>query len=93
MGMSIKESLANLKKLQGDYQQFHDDVWQDSESYGIVAESLKVAINTMRKYQKIQEIIRWNNAPSPYYKPDGQLFREICEVVDNGNDTTNTGSN
>ena len=41
------------------------------------------AIDVMRKYQKIQEILKWNKAPSPYYKPDGQLFREICEVIDN----------
>lgn len=40
----------------------------------------------LKKYQKIQEIVRWNNAPSPYYKPDGQLFREICEVLEDGND-------
>ena len=44
-----------------------------------------VAIETMRKYQKIQEIARWNNAPSPYYKPDGELFREIFEVIGDGN--------
>ena len=43
-------------------------------------EAFEIAIDTMRKYQKIQEIVRWNNAPSPYYKPDGQLFREICEL-------------
>jgi hypothetical protein len=47
-------------------------------------EAFKVAINIMRKYQKIQEILRWNNAPSPYYKPDGELFREICEVIEDG---------
>ena len=46
--------------------------------------ALTDALNTMRKYQKIQEIVRWNNAPSPYYKPDGQLFREICEVLEDG---------
>ncbi len=84
MGITIKESLTNLKELQKDYKKFHDDVWQDTESYGIIAESLKVAISTMHKYQKIQEILRWNNAPSPYYKPDGQLFREICEVLEDG---------
>ena len=44
------------------------------------------ALDIINKYQKIQEIVRWNNSPSPYYKPDGQLFREICEVLDNGND-------
>ncbi len=39
-------------------------------------------VDWLSKYQKIQEIVRWNNAPSPYYKPDGQLFREICEVLE-----------
>jgi hypothetical protein len=39
------------------------------------------AVIILRKYQKIQEIVRWNDAPSLYYKPDGQLFREICEVL------------
>ena len=40
----------------------------------------------LEQLQKIQEIARWNNAPSPYYKPDGQLFREIEEVLE---DATN----
>lgn len=39
----------------------------------------------LEQLQKIQEIARWNNAPSPYYKPDGQLFREIEEVLEDGN--------
>ena len=43
--------------------------------------AMEVIENAISKYQKIQEIVRWNNAPSPYYKPDGQLFREIEEVV------------
>ena len=54
MGMTIEESLKNLKALQTDYRQFHDDVWQDPESFGIMAESLQVAINTMSKYQQLQ---------------------------------------
>ena len=57
MGMMIKESLNNLIELQKDYQQFHDDVWQDPESYGIMAESLQMAISIMRKYQKIEQLI------------------------------------
>ena len=47
----------------------------------------KQTADTMRKYQRIQQIVKWNNAPSPYYKPDGQLFREISEVVGDGNDS------
>ena len=58
MGMTIKESLTNLEELQKDYQQFYDDVWQDPESYSIIAESLKVAINVMNKYQKIEKILQ-----------------------------------
>lgn len=54
MGMTIDESLENLKTLQADYQQFYDDVWQDPESLGIMAESLQVAIDTMSKYQQLQ---------------------------------------
>ena len=73
MGMTIDEHIAQLKKLKS----FHNG------SYGA---NINFAIDTMRKYQKIQEIVRWNNAPSPYYKPDGQLFREICEVLEDGND-------
>ena len=73
MGMTIDEHIVQLKKLKS----FHNG------SYGA---NINFAIDTMRKYQKIQEIARWNNAPSPYYKPDGQLFREICEVLEDGND-------
>ena len=54
MGMTIDESLENLQTLQADYQQFYDDVWQDPESLGIMAESLQVAIDTMSKYQQLQ---------------------------------------
>lgn len=54
--MTIDESLANIKELQKDYQQFYNDVWQDPESYSIIAESLKVAIDVMNKYQKIEKM-------------------------------------
>ena len=73
MGMSIDEHITQLKKLKS----FHNG------SYGA---SINYALDIMNKYQKIQEIVRWNDAPSPYYKPDGQLFREICEVLEDGDD-------
>ena len=56
--MTFEEGLNNLIELQKDYQQFHDDVWQDPESYGIIAESLRIGIDTMRKYQKIEQIMK-----------------------------------
>lgn len=50
-----------------------------------IDEANAYAIETMRKYQKIEQLMKgWNNAPSPYYKPDGQLFREIIEVLEDG---------
>lgn len=52
--MTIDDSLENLKTLQADYQKFHDDTWKDLESYGIMAESLQVAIDTMCKYQRLR---------------------------------------
>lgn len=52
MEMTIEESLNNLIELQKDYQQFHNDVWQDPESYGIMAESLQVAIDTIKSKEE-----------------------------------------
>ncbi len=81
MGMTIKEAIKVLE-------QHHMWTGEPQEIIDVKVENsaMDVGIDTMRKYQKIQEIVRWNNAPSPYYKPDGQLFREICEVLENGND-------
>lgn len=76
MGMTIEECLTNLKKLQGDYQQFHDDVWQDPESYGVIAESLRIGIDTMRKYQKIEDI---------YYQSGEALENSLRAVIEDGN--------
>ena len=86
MGMTIETVIRNLSMYDvnecgnAELHTWYKGIEEDME------ESFKVAIETMRKYQKIQEIVRWNNAPSPYYKPDGQLFREISEVLENGND-------
>ena len=54
-------------------------------------ESFKVAIETMRKYQKIQEIyLKWIRN---YDITTSSAWTEVIEVLENGNDTTNTGSN
>ena len=79
--MTIDDAILCLKGIK----QYGSDTFT-KRSQGDWQNSLDTAIDTMRKYQKIQEIARWNNAPSPYYKPDGQLFREICEVLEDGND-------
>ena len=82
MGMTIDKAIDRLEDLH-----FEQDDWEYGELTDdclLNREALRLAIDTMHKYQKIQEILRWNNAPSPYYKPHGQLFREICEVIENG---------
>lgn len=48
--------------------------------------AMKIAIDIVHKYQKIVEISKWNEAPCPYYKPDGDLFREIREEIEKYND-------
>lgn len=76
MGMTFEESLNNLIELQKDYQQFHDDIWQDPESYGVIAESLRIGIEIMRKYQKIEEIIKFANKNELGYEYIGEKITE-----------------
>ena len=83
MGMTIDESLSNLKELQKDYQDFHDDVWQDPESYGVIAESLRIGIDTMCKYQKIQEQVELSEKEN--HKIDVARMIQIREFI-YGND-------
>jgi hypothetical protein len=77
MGMSIDEAIIRYKN-NAEYERTHGNL-QGCLEFRQLAKWLE-------KLQKIQEILRWNDAPSPYYKPDGQLFREICEVIEDGSD-------
>lgn len=86
MGMAI-EDIKHCLKVMVDC-----EVCEECNLYGMTGtdhcehDCVYGALDIIDKYQKIQEILRWNNAPSPYYKPDEQLFREICEVLEDGND-------
>ncbi len=81
--MTIDEAMANLEGLQKDYQDFHDEVWKDSETYGINAESLNIAIDIMRKYQKIQEQVELSEKEN--HKIDVARMIQIREFI-YGND-------
>ena len=73
MGMTIDEHIAQLKKLKS----FHNG------SYGA---SINFAIETMRKYQKIEQIIN-NSKDSDGAVKYNWLYEQIREVVEDGNDT------
>ncbi len=56
-------------------------------------EAFQVAIDTMHKYQKIKEIVtnkelEWGNT-----SVRANALLEVKKVVEDGDDTTNTGSN
>lgn len=73
MGMSIDEHVAQLKKLKS----FHNG------SYGA---SINFAIETMRKYQMIVQIMERtvDDGTSMY-----DTLQEIEEVIEDGNDKSN----
>lgn len=80
MGMTIDEIISVLDDMKVKIDIPKAAVMQNNKNY-----ALDVAIDTMRKYQKIQEII--NNAKDS----DGAvkynwLYEQIGEVLEDGND-------
>ena len=76
MGVTIDNAMQRLQAERNDYR--HDTVsnW---------ALSLDMAMNTMRKYQKIREII--NNAKdSDGVVKYNWLYEQIVKMVEDGND-------
>lgn len=69
--MTIDEHIAQLKKLKS----FHNG------SYGA---SINFSLETMRKYQKIQEIV--NTWRHDITAGDYHCMAEVAEVVEDGND-------
>ena len=85
MGMSIKEAIPILHDMYNYYNDTDIDAYIGFEKDDNNA--IETALDTMRKYQKIEQILK----DIPY---GGEAtVRRIQEVVENGNDTTNTGNN
>lgn len=66
MGMTVEEHIAQLKKLKS----FHNG------SYGA---SINFALDTMRKYQKIQDL--WNRC---HVFDHDKYFRMIGQIIETG---------
>jgi len=77
MGMSIEDCISKLIEIL-------EEATEDENAVCYVTDidepTLKMAIDTMRKYQKIQEII--NN--TDYIQEDVIRYKMICEVVKDG---------
>lgn len=79
MGMSIDDSIENillLKKLEDSLGNI------SGNTNSVTSQSLECAIETMRKYQKIQEIVQSKTTRVSY----DIGFRQIKKVVEDGND-------
>ena len=77
MGMSIDEAIRRIDE--------HNYIHQRKEPRAVyITEALNVAVDTMRKYQKIREIA----FPLQFCTTDKlnhEAIMKICEVIENGN--------
>lgn len=76
MGMTIEEIISVLDDMKVKIDIPKAAVMQNNKNY-----ALDAAIDTMRKYQKIQEII--NN--TDYIQEDVIRYKMICGVIEDGN--------
>lgn len=84
MEMTIANPIQTLKYLRTS------GVFPFSTKEGILylAESLDVVIDTMRKYQKIEQIVNEYNLQLCNSTSDGAYnFQRIREVIEDGNNT------
>lgn len=86
MGMTIDLAMNNLSGILTEATEDDNSVCYVTEDD---AETLRVAISTMQKYQKIAEIVdKWNEG---IYDDEGLSHTEVMELVsdevyDDGND-------
>lgn len=78
MGMSIEEAIHHL------------DTWSTTHGSGQTTdkqheEAKKIAMETMRKYQKIKEIVSNNELEWGNTSVRANALLEVKKVVDNGN--------
>lgn len=89
MGMTIDEAEHYLKLMLGgmkyavSYWKDRDKEESDIEQTNV--EAVKNALDTMRKYQKIEQIYqKWNEVNDFSYN---QAMQQIGEVLEDGNDS------
>ena len=79
MGMSIDEHIGVIEDLKSTM-----SVCMPEPEKTEICTSLSEAIETMRKYQKIKQIIEvWHQ---DIYAKDFECIAEVAEVVEDGND-------
>ena len=77
MGMSIEDVREELISILTEI-----EITGGSMVTSIYKDELKMAIATMSKYQKIEQIIKF----PVYIHEDVLRYKMICEVVEDGND-------
>ena len=85
MGMPIEEAMENMQAIQAYY---NDEMQNGYEGFAKEDnESVDVVMNTVRKYQKIQEIVNgWNRYRNGVSSSEGDsiYMQKVSEVIEDG---------
>ena len=84
MAMTIDDCIDWLCRLRSNVLIFMPYVWHKK-----MTDALTMAIDTMRKYQKIKEIVRFGNANELGFEYIGE---KITEVIEDDNSTVDNSS-
>ncbi len=88
MGMTIDDCIDWLCRLRSEVLIFMPFTWHKK-----LTDALTMAIDTIRKYQKIKEIVRFGNANELGFEYIGEKITEVIEddnsIVDNSNVRSN----